>query len=508
MRLPTYLLAAALATAGLTPPVSLSAQVAAESIDLGVVARIRAEGLEHSHIEALAHHLADVIGPRLTGSPGMRAANDWTAATMRRWGLANVAVEPWGEFGRGWERVRYEGTVLEPFVQPLNAQPVGWTAGTHGKLTAAVTVVPGGFDSLASYTGSLEGAIVMLAAPRKVTPEFEYRDRRTPVAKLLEPLADSAPQRRNRGPVNWDALITRIAQAQARRDSILRARSVALVLAPSSRGNGIIGGGGKWYGRLQSYPDALPELVVAREQYNQMYRDVTGGQEVKLEVAIENRYYDDDLQAYNTVADIPGGDLADQYVMIGAHLDSWHYGTGATDNGAGSIVMMEAMRILKTLGVTPRRTIRIGLWSGEEEGLWGSRKYLERHPELHPKISAYLNVDNGTGQIRGIWTQMNEAAIPIFEQTLWPFRDLGVVAVRDGNTGGTDHLSFDALGIPGFNFIQDPIEYGLYTHHTDLDTYDHLMIDDLKQAAVVVAATAYHLAMRDDMFPRKQQPQP
>jgi Zn-dependent M28 family amino/carboxypeptidase len=207
--------------------------------------------------------------------------------------------------------------------------------------------------------------------------------------------------------------------------------------------------------------------------------------------------------SYNTVADIPGGDLADEYVMIGAHLDSWHYGTGATDNGAGSIVMMEAMRILKTLGVTPRRTIRIGLWSGEEQGLWGSREYLADHPELHDKISAYLNVDNGTGKIRGIWNQKNAAASPIFEQTLWPFRDLGVVAVRDGNTGGTDHLSFDAAGIPGFNFIQDPIEYGINTHHTNLDTFDHMVIEDLMQAAVVVAATAYHLAMRDEMVPRK-----
>ena len=502
MRFPWFVLGAT-ALVVLATPTVLPAQIASESLDLDVVARIRAEGLERSQIEALAHHLTDVIGPRLTGSPGMRRANDWTAATLEEWGLANAAVEPWGEFGRGWEQVRYRGTILEPFSQPLNAQAVGWTGGTNGPIRGSAVVVPGGFDSLASFTGSLAGAFVMLAEPREINPEFEHRDRRTPVDSLLQPAQDRPGRRRGNGPINWESLLTRIAEAQARQDADLRARGVALVLTPSNRGHGIIGGGGKLFGRYGRYDDPLPELVISREQYNQIYRNVTEGRGVTVEVDLETRFYDDDLTSYNTVADLPGGDLADEYVMIGAHLDSWHYGTGATDNGAGSIVMMEAMRILKTIGVTPRRTIRIGLWSGEEQGLWGSREYLARHPEMHDKISAYLNVDNGTGKIRGIWNQMNEAASPIFEQTLWPFRDLGVVAVRHGNTGGTDHLSFDAAGIPGFNFIQDPIEYGINTHHTDLDTFDHLVLDDLKQAAVVVAATAYHLAMRDEMVPRK-----
>lgn len=490
-------------------PTSGASQVASESVDLDVVAQIRAEGLDRSQIEALAHHITDVIGPRLTGSPGMLAANEWTAATFREWGLSDVAVEAWGEFGRGWERVRFEGTILEPFRQPLMAQPVGWTGSTNGAVQGPAVVVPGGFDSLANFTGSLEGAFIMLAEPSEITPEFEHRDRRTPVEELLEPVPGDRPQRgRGGGPVDWSALIARIADAQARQDSALRARGVAVVLTPSSRPNGIIRGGGKLFGRFARYGDPLPELVISQEQYNQIYRDLDEGRAVSLEVDVENRFYEDDLQSYNTLADLPGGDLAHEYVMIGAHLDSWHYGTGATDNGAGSIVMMEAMRILKTIGVTPRRTIRIGLWSGEEQGLWGSREYLAGHPELHDSISAYLNVDNGTGKVRGIWSQMNEAAIPIFEQSLWPFRDLGVVAVRHGNTGGTDHLSFDGLGIPGFNFIQDPIEYGINTHHTNLDTFDHLVLDDLMQAAVVVAATAYHLAMRDEMVPRKEPPTP
>ena len=234
-----------------------------------------------------------------------------------------------------------------------------------------------------------------------------------------------------------------------------------------------------------------------------IYRNVEAGIPVELEINVQNQFFDDDLQDYNMLADFPGTDKADELVMLGGHLDSWHYGTGAADNAAGCVVMMEAMRILKAIGVQPRRTIRIGLWSGEEQGLLGSRNWVQNHPELHDKISAYVNFDNGTGKIRGIWDQMNQGALPIFEQILWPFRDLGVVAVRHGNTGGTDHLSFDGAGVPGFNFIQDPIEYGIRTHHTYVDTFDGLMLEDLQQAAVVVAATVYHLAMREEMVPRK-----
>jgi len=266
---------------------------------------------------------------------------------------------------------------------------------------------------------------------------------------------------------------------------------------------GVIRGGGDWAAIEPGSADPLPEIVLDQEQYNQLWRDAERGVPVTVELDVQNRFLTSDLQGYNSLGDIPGSDKRDEYVMIGAHLDSWHYGTGATDNAAGSIVMMEAMRILKTLGLTPRRTIRIALWSGEEEGLYGSRGWVAKHPELHGKISAYLNVDNGTGRIRGIWNQSNARAVGIFEQILWPFRDLGVVAVRRGDTGGTDHLAFDDVGIPGFNFIQDPMEYGFWTHHTDLDTFDHLALDDLKQAAVVVAATVYHLAMRDEMMPRK-----
>jgi Zn-dependent M28 family amino/carboxypeptidase len=249
-------------------------------------------------------------------------------------------------------------------------------------------------------------------------------------------------------------------------------------------------------------------VALSREQYNQIVRNAEAGIPVELEVMVQNRFFDDDFQQYNTLAEIPGSDKANEFVMIGAHLDSWHMGAGATDNGAGSVIMMEAMRILQALDVQPRRTIRIALWSGEEQGLLGSRAWVANNEGLHDNISAYLNVDNGTGRLRGIWNQSNDQATGVFEQILWPFRDLGVVAVRDGDTGGTDHLAFDAAGIPGFNFIQDPIEYGINTHHTELDTFDHLVIEDLMQAAVVVASTAYHLAMREEMMPRKVQEPP
>ncbi len=485
-----------------------SPRMAADDVNLSVIEQIEVEGLEHSQVEELAGHLTDVIGPRLTGSPGMMRANEWTAETFRDWGLSNVQVEPWGEFGRGWEVVSYSGRILTPFVQPLNAYPVAWTGSTPGTITGEAMVVKAeSVEDLAQYKGKLTGAIVLVGDPPGVEPEYEPRDRRQSLDDLL-----GEPE-----PSEWEAMDPaerekRIAEWRARRavrmavDSALAAEGVALTLIPSSRQYGILRGGGNSAGRDGDNPDPKPTLVVSIEQYNEIYRNIERGLPVELELNVQTRFFDQDLQSYNTLAEIPGTDLADEYVMIGAHLDSWHYGTGATDNAAGSVVMMEAMRILQTLGLQPRRTIRIALWSGEEQGLLGSRAWVAANEDMHPKISAYLNVDNGTGRVRGIWNQSNEAASPIFEQILWPFKDLGVVAVKNGNTGGTDHLAFDAVGVPGFNFIQDPIEYGIRTHHTRSDTFERLVIEDLQQAAVIVAWTAYHLAMRDEMMPRKEPP--
>lgn len=481
------------------------AQIVEERVDLDAFRRIRAEGLERSQIEELAGYLTDVIGPRLTGAPAMRQANEWTADKLREWGLENVSVEPWGEFGRGWKNLHYEGRILEPYLQQLNALPVAWTGGTGGTISGpAILIEADSAAELERYRGELDGAFVLLREPQEFEPEFDVQPLRLPVEELLAPTqapdVDMAERRRR---------VDEYRRAFAFRDTIatfLADQDMAAVLSPSSRTYMIL----RVYGdRAARDPDSSipkPQLVLAHEQYAQIWRNVKRGVPVRLEVEIDNEFYDDDLQAYNTLADLPGTDKADEYVMIGAHLDSWYGGTGATDNAAGSVVMMEAMRILKTLDLEPRRTIRIALWSGEEQGLLGSRNWVANHEELQPKISAYLNVDNGTGRIRGIRAQDNPAAVPIFEQILWPFTDLGVVVVQPGGTGGTDHLSFDRAGIPGFNFLQDPIEYFTRTHHTYADRFERLVIDDLKQAAVVVAATAYHLAMRDEMMPRKSAP--
>ena len=482
------------------------AQVAQEAVDMSVIEAIRAEGLENSQIEELAGYLTDVIGPRLTNSPGMMRANEWTAEMLESWGLTDVEIEAWGEFGRGWERVSYSGRILTPYIQPLVAQPSGWTGSTPGAVTGpAVIVEADSVADLEAYRGKLAGAWILSRPPVEMSPDWEPDPLRTPLEELLSP----PEEREGRPQMTDEERARRIAewrrQAQMREAvaEFLLDEGIAGMLVPSSREYTLVRGGGSRAGRDPANPEPPPELVVAGEQYNQMYRNVQRGIPVEVEIEVRNRFFSEDLQGYNTLGDIRGSDLADELVMIGAHLDSWHYGTGATDDGAGSVVMMEAMRILRALDLQPRRTIRIALWSGEEQGLLGSRGWVENHPELHSRISAYLNVDNGTGRVRGIWDQSNAAAIPVFEQILWPFRDLGVVAVKHGNTGGTDHLAFDAVGIPGFNFIQDPIEYGTLTHHTAADTFERLMLDDLKQAAVVVAATAYHLAMRDEMMPRK-----
>jgi len=480
-----------------------TAQVAQEAVDLGVVRAIREEGLENSHIEKLGGYLTDVIGPRLTGSPGMMRANEWTAEILTDWGLTNVIVEPWGEFGRGWENVSYSGRITEPYVQVLSGYPVAWTGSTNGTTKGAAVVIE--FESVADleqYRGELEGAWILTRKPTVMEPEWDPSPLREPLEDLLAP-----PAARERDAEAWQRRRAEYRRMRAMRDSVssfLQGEKIAGILTASSRTYGLLRlGGGS--GRSTENEIPAPELAVTHEQYGQIYRNVKRGIPVQVEIEIKNKFFEDDLQAYNTLGDIAGSDKADEYVMLGAHLDSWHPGTGATDNAAGSIVMMEAMRILKALDVQPRRTIRIALWSAEEQGLLGSRNWLENNQELWPQISAYVNVDNGTGRIRGVWDQMNEAAIPVFEQILWPFTDLGVVAVRHGNTGGTDHLSFDRVGIPGFNFSQDPIEYSTRTHHTLADRYERLVIEDLQQAAVVVAATVYHLAMRDEMMPRKQQ---
>lgn len=483
-------------------PASAASQVAQEAVDQDVMQRIREEGLERSQIEPLARHLTEVIGPRLTGSPAMKRANEWTAETFRGWGLENVAIDSWGEFGRGWQEDEFDGVVMTPYPQKLQGRPLAWSGDTKGRITGPVMIVrPESIEDLDKFGLRMGRAFILIDPPREISPEFEHRDRRTATEDLL------APVEARGGGGNTAARQARIERFRAQRElydaTIAMAQEVgaAAIIRNSSRGDGVISGSSG--GSRDPDADPIAQVMLPAEQYNQIYRNVESGLSVLLKVQVKTRFFGDDLDAYNTLAEIPGTDKADEFVMVGAHLDSWHLGNGATDNAAGSVVMMEAMRILKALDLQPRRTVRIALWSGEEQGLLGSRGWVANNPDLHSKISAYLNLDNGTGRVRGIWDQSNEKAIPVFEQLLGPFEDLGVVAVRHGNTGGTDHLAFDAAGIPGFNFIQDPIEYGINTHHTELDTFDHLLIEDLQQAAVIVASTLYHLAMRDEMMPRK-----
>jgi carboxypeptidase Q len=508
-----------LASAGLVLALAVSAapasaQVVKETVDLSAMQRIRDEGLGgSSRLDSLALYLTDVIGARLTNSPASRQANEWAAATFRSWGLADVKIEPWDSaFGRGWEIVSYSGRILAPWPKPLAAYPQAWSGSTLDARGRAATItcpvialdVRDSTD-VAKYTGRLKGACVLRGAPRVIPPEFTPAPTRQTLDQLINPperAADGGP-----GP-DQRAAFRQQQALQGPVTRLLHAEQPAAVLQGSSWTYGMFLNGGHFDGRTarDSVYNPIPNLIVAHEQYGTLWRVAQRGLPVRLELDLRTRFVDDTRIPANVTAEIPGTDKAGEVVMLGAHYDSWHSGTGATDNGAGSLVMMEAIRILKTLGLPMRRTVRIALWTGEEQGLLGSRAWLRIHREETPKISAYVNVDNGTGRLRGIWDQSNAAAIPIFQQILGPFQDLGVVVVRHGNTGGTDHLSFDAAGVPGFNFIQDPIEYGTRTHHSNVDTYERLVLDDLRQAATVVAWTVYELANRDEMMPRKAPP--
>ncbi len=511
------LLAAALASAA---PVAAQ-QVVQERLDLTALARIREEGLNHSRVDSLAGYLTDVIGPRLTASTSMRRAQDWARQTFTSWGLANVAAEPWDSaFGRGWDRVSYSARWLEPYVQPLYSMPLAWSGSTRGPVTCQVKVAEiADTSALARYDGQLRGSCVLLlrAPMRVIPPEWNPPPRRIDADSLILWSGRTLVSGQNQRPTaptqaNADAALARrnFQALQARLGPWLGQQGLVAILQPSAWAYGLILGSAgpqSRQARDSSTYEPLPAVVISSEHAGQMVRDIERGVPVRIELNVQNRFTNPDKREYTVTAEIPGTSLAGQVVMVGAHFDSWYGGTGATDNGAGSVVMMEAMRILKTLNLPMRRTVRIGLWSGEEQGLLGSRAWVRVHRLEMESISAYLNVDNGSGRLRGVYAQGNTAVMPIFEQILAPFRDLGVVASIPNNTGGTDHLSFDAAGVPGFQFIQDPIEYDTRTHHSQVDTYERLVMDDLRQAATIVAWSVYTIANRDEMMPRKPAPQ-
>ncbi|MDR3753615.1 MAG: M20/M25/M40 family metallo-hydrolase [Terracidiphilus sp.] len=529
-------------------------QPATESLDLNMYQRIRNEGLNDSHVMEFAGALMDDIGPRLTGSPNARKANEWVRDTLTELGLANAHLEDWGEFGLGWQQLNTWARMVTPDTAVLIVQATPWSPSTPGPVTGDVVFVSiqteKDFDQ---YKGKLAGKVVLYGAMREVPPEdkalFErYSDQ--DLADIAQypmtaggPGATGSPDRQARMRTYQERarLLDKVAQ-------FFTDEKVAAVIEPSRDGSNGGGSGGLLFddngatlGRTPYVADKrvkIPVAVAAIESYGRLYRLTQDHVPVSVEINIDTKITGEHEHAYNTIAEIPGTDpkLKEQVVMLGGHLDSWIAGTGATDNGAGTVVALEAVRILMALGVKPRRTIRIALWTGEEQGIYGSRGYCRDHfgsaklstapdqvnlpeymrraagpLEVKPEqklISAYFNVDNGTGRIRGIYTQGNAAIAPIFAQWIAPLRDLGVTTVTMRNTGGTDHLSFDAVGIPGFQFIQDMLDYESQTHHSNNDVYERLQPADLKQIATIEAIFVYNAATRDQMLPRKPLPQP
>jgi carboxypeptidase Q len=568
-----------------------------------ITEKIKDEGLKHSQVMTTLSYLSDVIGPRLTGSPNMKRANEWTRDKLTAWGMANAHLEAWGPFGKGWSLKRFSAQIIEPQCIPLIGFPKAWSPGTDGTLAAPVVYFDAKTEAeFAKFKGKLKGAIVLSSPIREVPARFEPLGRRLTDSELLA-LADAAePNARGfrrqaqaagapnaapgapaaapgNAPAGAPGRMGRFSpemraqmELSRKKTMFLAEEGAAMLVEPSTQGDGGTffvqsatipgaqlpgGGGGAGGGGGQAQgpppkrvydkdaPKITPQVVLAKEHYNRLVRMAEAGEHLKMVVDLSVQFHDDDLMSYNTIAEIPGTDLKDEVVMLGGHMDSWHSGTGATDNAAGCSVAMEAMRIIKALDLKPRRTIRIALWSGEEEGLLGSRAFVKEHfgkspsnnmfggpppaanaaapggrngngangatkdsseetvkPEYN-KFSAYFNLDNGTGKIRGVYMQGNEAVRPIFRKWLQPFREMGASTLTVSNTGGTDHQSFDGIGLPGFQFIQDEVEYDTRTHHSNQDVFDRIQAEDMKQAAVIMASFVYNTAMLDEKLPRK-----
>ncbi len=587
LRFPTRCLPAALLLATtLALSAAESARVSRDDLD-----RIRDEGLNRSEVMATAQYLTDVIGPRLTGSPALRRANEWTRDRLVAWGLTNAQLHAWGPFGRGWTLDRFRAELVKPACIPLHAIPRAWSPGLSAPLRAEVLhFYPTNQAQLDAFKDRLAGAIVLTSEIIQIPEPAQPLSTRLTDSDLLDvantspggrqifagaafsgrrpagpPAAgnpEAGPRRRPAATPPQDGESPRPDSAErpdepvapasppvssSKRLAFLAKENPALIVSASRRGdNGTLGvsaaaplGGGFGRGAAawSTNPPAMPpQMVLAAEQYNRLARMIQQGERLEMEVDLQVTFHDDDLQAYNTLAELPGSDLRDEIVMLGAHLDSWHGGTGATDNAAGVAAVMEAVRLIKAAGLQPRRTIRVALWSGEEQGLYGSRAYVrdqfgsfinvtltaetpasdgqpaeatkreERRLAAKPeydRFSAYFNLDNGAGKIRGVYLQSNEAVRPLFRSWLEPLRDLGATTLAAGNTGSTDHMPFDAIGLPGFQFIQDPLDYFSRTHHTSADVFERIPPDDLKQASVVLAMFAYQAAMQDEKLPRK-----
>ena len=520
------------------------------------IEKIKDEGMKRSQVMATLSYLSDVIGPRLTGSPNMKRANEWTRDQLTKWGLKNAHLESWGPFGRSWELKEFAAQVIAPQTIPLIAFPKAWSPGVNIASGEVVYVDAKNEADLQRFKGNLRGKIILTSVMRDVPARFEAPGKRLTEKQLLA-LADAATPGADGGA---NSFLQSPQFATFMETQIFATKKLkfftdegAALLIDSGAGDG-----GTLFVSAASVPQEIdrsspvatlrsifmspinpydpkapaivPQIVLSVEHYNRIARMLQAGEKVRMKINFAAQFDDKDLMSYNTIAEIPGTDKSDEIVMLGGHMDSWHAGTGATDNGAGVAVAMEAVRILQALNLKPRRTIRVGLWSGEEQGLFGSQAYVAQHfgkanesPDAsfarlvqgggaaanitrgaeYDKLSAYFNLDNGTGKIRGVYLQGNEAVRAVFRQWLAPFRDMGAQTLSISNTGGTDHLAFDAIGLPGFQFIQDQVEYDTRTHHSNQDVFDRIQADDMKQAATIMAAFVYNTAMREEKLPRK-----
>ena len=531
----------------------MTAALAADQVDLAAVNRIKAEAFEHSKVMEHLQYLTDIYGPRLTGSPEYKEAADWALKRLQEYGLENGHLEKWGPFGRSWSLEKFSVELTQPRYSLLAAWPLAWSSNTNGPVSGEPVLAPLAATmnlkktemDLDQYTqkykGKLHGKVVLISPTLNNIAQAESKPdlHRYTDAELAE-LAAAPPiiERIKFDPANidipedLDAAIRFFAsippsamdEYRKKRDELAARRTqffvdegvLALVQDDRRARDGITfsEAAGPYDPKK---PLAPPTFILTSEHYNRIARLIGAKTKVEMQMNLKARISDAAVDCYNLVAEIPGGSKKDEIVMVGAHFDSWHSGTGATDNGAGSAVMMEVVRILKALNLKMDRTIRIGLWGGEEQGLLGSKAYVKEHfgdprtmqlTAAHAKLSGYFNLDNGSGKIRGVYLQNHDAMRPLFEQWLAPFRDLGVTTISIRNTGGTDHLSFDAVGLPGFQFIQDPLDYSTVTHHSSMDVYDHAQAGDLMQCAAVIASVVYDAATRPDMLPRKPLPNP
>jgi hypothetical protein len=511
----------AIALFSIVLPTFVSAQ---EKIDLNVIHKIKAEELgNNSKVMELMHKLTDQYGPRLTNSPQYRAAGDWAVKQMQEWGLAKARLEkfatPKDNPIPGWQVKSYNGAMVEPAYMPIIGMPVAWTGGTNGPQTGEAILAPiQTANDMEKFHGKLAGKWVLAVAPPDLTfPTTPLAKRYTPeeLTELATELIPTGAGRGGRGGPLANMTPEELRAFQEKLRNYFKEEKVAGTLSASERGqSGTLFGGGA---SRRMDTTNVPQISVTAEHYNRIARLLQHNTAVKLMFDIKNEFDTSNTDSFNVIGEIPGATKPDEIVMVGGHFDSWHYGTGATDNAAGSAVALEAMRILKTLNLKMDRTVRIGLWGGEEQGLLGSKAYVKEHfadPEVmkptaeHAKLAGYFNVDNGTGRIRGVYLQGNEMMRPIFEQWFAAVKDLTPGAVTIRNTGGTDHLSFVAVGLPGFQFIQDPMDYDTRTHHSNMDMYDRIQAADMKQMAIIEAAFVYLAATRPEMLPRVDLPPP